>query len=391
MENYCIDSGFVSMSKYGELLCGDHIETATDENDATILVLADGLGSGVKACILSTLTSKILSTMIANSMPMEDCISTIVSTLPICNERKIAYSTFTIIRIVDHREAEIIQYDNPLVIMLREGKNYDYSFICEVIDGKKICKTKIELCENDTFVAMSDGAIHAGVGMSLNFGWQRKEIIDFLESICEGGFTAKTISTMLLQQCNELYGGQPGDDTTVCAVKIRKRKQINLMVGPPEKPEDVPKMMSLFFSKEGKHIVCGGTTSTLTAEYLHRPLEVSLPLYIDPAIPPTAKISGVDLVTEGVITMSRVLEYAQDYLKDNVKYKEWSYQKDGASLITRMLFEEATDINFFVGKAVNPAHQNPKLPIGFHIKMRLVEELSKCLEQMGKKIKVSYF
>ena len=104
-----------------------------------------------------------------------------------------------------------------------------------------------------------------------------------------------------------------------------------------------------------------------------------------------AEIEGVDLVTEGVITVNKVVEYAKDALGENKLYEKWSFGHDGASLICRMLFEEATDINFFVGRAVNPAHQNPDLPINFNIKMNLVEELSKCLKQMGKHIKVSYF
>ena len=108
-------------------------------------------------------------------------------------------------------------------------------------------------------------------------------------------------------------------------------------------------------------------------------------------MPPIAEIEGVDLVTEGVITVNRVLEYARDYLGENKHYETWGYKRDGASLISRLLFEEATDINFYVGRAVNPAHQNPDLPINFNIKMNLVEELSACLKQMGKRIKVSYF
>ena len=108
-------------------------------------------------------------------------------------------------------------------------------------------------------------------------------------------------------------------------------------------------------------------------------------------MPPTAEIEGVDLVTEGVITINKVLDYAKDYLSENKFYEEWNFKRDGASMICRLLFEEATDINFFVGRAINPAHQNPDLPINFNIKMSLVEELSKCLRQMGKRIKVSYF
>ena len=392
MNSLCTDIGYVCLNKCGEQLCGDRVEIVEQGDNATVVVLADGLGSGVKANILSTLTAKIISTMMANDMTIEDCVSTIAATLPVCDVRKVAYSTFTIIRIAgSNLEAELIQYDNPHIIFLRDGKHVDYPEICEMIDGKAIYKTKLKLREGDAFIAMSDGAIHAGVGQSLNFGWQREQIMEFMEIVYDPAFTAKTLSTMLVNECSRLYGGEPGDDTSACTVKIRRREPMNLMIGPPADPKDVNKMMALFFSKEGKHIVCGGTTSTLAAEFLHEPLDVSMPTYIDPEIPPTAKIKGVDLVTEGVITISRVLEYARDYLKDNERYTDWSYKKDGASSIARMLFEEATDINFYVGRAVNPAHQNPNLPIGFNIKMRLIEELSECLKNMGKKIKVSYF
>ena len=358
--------------------------------DSIVVVLADGLGSGVKASILSTLTSKIISTMMAESMSIEDCVSTIASTLPVCKVREVAYSTFTILRIVNNEEAEMIQYDNPQVILLRDGKNVEYPKTVQEIGGKTIYQSKIRLQENDVFILMSDGAIHAGVEQTLNYGWERKNIVDFMETMYDPEFTAKTLSTILLDECNRLYGERPGDDTTVCTVKIRNRVPMNLMIGPPSNPDDVNRMMALFFSKGGKHIVCGGTTSTLAGKYLHKEVVTQLD-YVDPEIPPIAKIDGVDLVTEGVITISRVLKYAQSYLDNNACYTEWSYKHDGASLISRLLFEEATDINFFVGRAINPAHQNPNLPIGFSIKMRLVDELSEALKKMGKRIKVSYF
>ena len=148
--------------------------------------------------------------------------------------------------------------------------------------------------------------------------------------------------------------------------------------------------MSLFFSKEGKHIVCGGTTSTLASEFLHKPMVADLN-YLDPEIPPIAKIEGVDLVTEGVITISKVLEYAKDLADNETSYTQWGYKRDGASLISRMLFEEATDINFFGEGPSTPPIRTQNLPINFNIKMRLVEELSECLKKMGKRIKVSYF
>ena len=390
MNNLCTDIGYRSLNKYGEQLCGDHIDVVNPDESTVVVVLADGLGSGVKASILSTLTSKIISTMMAHSMSIEDCVSTIVATLPVCSVRGVAYSTFTIIRIVNNEYAEIIQYDNPQVILLRNGKNVELNNTVMNIEGKTIYRSNVYLKENDIFTAVSDGAINAGVEKTLNFGWQREDIISFIEPLYDVGFTAKTLTTILLDECNKLYGGMPKDDTTVCTIKIRKREPMNLIIGPPSNRDDSSRMMSLFFSKEGKHIVCGGTTSSIASEFLRKPLIPQLE-YFDSEIPPTALLEGADLVTEGVITISKVLEYANDYLEGNESYTQWGYKKDGASKIARLLFEEATDINFFVGRAINPAHQNPKLPISFNIKMRLVDELSECLKKMGKKIKVSYF
>jgi hypothetical protein len=323
-------------------------------------------------------------------MSIEDCVTTVASTLPVCEKRGIAYSTFTIIHVIDNKEAEVIQYDNPHVILLRNGQNCEYDKMSMRIGDKIIYKSKIELSIGDVLIAMSDGAIYAGVGSKLNFGWQRDNIIDYIEKIYTDNFSAKIVATVLLDECARLYGQTPGDDTTIAAIKIRKREPMNLLIGPPSNALDVNKMMALFFAKDGKHIVCGGTTSYLAAQYLGKEMRTGLD-YIDPEIPPTSCIEGVDLVTEGVITINRVLFYAQSYLADNTCYSEWSLKEDGASLIARYLFEEATDINFYVGKAINPAHQNPNLPIHFSIKMRLIDELSDCLKKMGKRINVSYF
>lgn len=390
MNDLCADIGYKSINHIGEQLCGDHVDILEPDDNSSVIVLADGLGSGVKASILSTLTSKIISTMVAEGLSLSDCVETIAQTLPICSVRGVAYSTFTIMRLVENREMELIQYDNPLTILLRDGKNYDYPKTEMSIGGKKIYRSVIKLQEDDIFIAMSDGCPHAGIGLAYNFGWKREDIIEFMEAAAAGGYTAKTLSTILIDEANKLYGGRPGDDATACVIKIRKRVPMNILFGPPRDRDDCNRMMSLFFAKEGKHIVCGGTTSSIAAKYLGKKVEADIS-FVRSDIPPIAKIEGVDLVTEGVITVNRVVEYAKDAIGENKLYEKWSYGHDGASLICRMLFEEATDINFYVGRAVNPAHQNPDLPINFNIKMNLVEELSACLKQMGKHIKVSYF
>ncbi len=390
MNNLCVDIGYKSIHHHGEELCGDHVEIVEQDENSSVIVLADGLGSGVKASILSTLTSKIISTMMAAGLPIDECVSTIAATLPVCSERGVAYSTFTIMHLIENEQIEIIQYDNPHVIMIRDGVNYDYEMTELVLDGKRIYKTSIHLQEGDVFIAMSDGCPYAGSEATLNYNWKREDIIAFMEVMVMNGLTAKNLATMLVDECNKLYKEKPGDDTTACVLKVRKRVPVNLLFGPPVNPDDENRMLALFFAKEGKHVVCGGTTSKVVARYLDKEIE-SISNTEQTDIPPISRIEGVDLVTEGVVTINRVVEYAKDHVAENEQFETWYFKKNGAALISQVLFDEATDINFFVGTAKNPAHQNPTLPINFNIKMSLVEELKTSLCQMGKRVKVSYF
>ena len=204
MNKLCADIGYRSIFHEGEELCGDHVDVIEQEDGSTVVVLADGLGSGVKASILSTLTSKIISTMIAAGLSLKDCVETIAATLPVCSVRQVAYSTFTIMRIVDSNEAELIQYDNPAVILLRDGEEYDYPKTELNIEGKKIYQSSIRLAENDVFILMSDGCPHAGIGTEYNFGWQREDIAEFMKTFYSVGYTAKTLSTILIDECNRL-------------------------------------------------------------------------------------------------------------------------------------------------------------------------------------------
>lgn len=390
MNDLCFEIGYKSINHYGEQLCGDHIDIVDPGEGSSVVVLADGLGSGVKASILSTLTSKIISTMISEGLSLEDCVKTIATTLPVCSVRGVAYSTFTILHFLNNEKVDIMQYDNPTVLLLRNGKSEEYEKTQLNIEGKKIFRSTLTLREDDVIVAMSDGCPHAGTGLTYNFGWKLDNIAEFIAPLAYAGYTAKNLATLLVDECERLYGGKPGDDATVCVARIRKRNPVNIMFGPSSDKNDSMRMASLFFSKNGKHIVCGGTTSSVVARYLNKPIRPSL-VFEASDVPPIAEIEGVDLVTEGVITINKVLTYAKDYIADNKLYDEWSVRHDGASLIARLLFEEATDISFFVGRAINPAHQNPNLPINFNIKMNLVEELSACLTKMGKRIIVSYF
>ena len=391
MNDLCADIGYKSINHAGEELCGDHVDVVSKDDGSTVIVLADGLGSGVQASILSTLTSKIISTMMAEGLSIEECVSTIAATLPVTGKHGVAYSTFTIINLIRNHTAELIQYDNPEVIFIRDSDVTDYPMTELHFEDKTIYRSTIRLQEGDIFVAMSDGCPHANADKAYNNDWKREDIAQFVADMSLTGYTAKVLCTMLVDECDKLYGYNPLDDATAAVVRIRKRVPMNILFGPPSDPDDCNRMMNLFFSKGGKHIICGGTTASIAAKYLRKPLRAKTQPSMKSDVPPISELEGVDLVTEGVITMSKVLTYAQDYLQDNETYEDWNYGHDGASRICQLLFEEATDINFYVGRAMNPAHQNPDLPINFNIKMSIVEQLSKCLDDMGKRIRVSYF
>lgn len=387
MNKLCAEIGYTSVNHHGEQLCGDHVDVVENE-DSTIIVLADGLGSGVKASILSTLTSKIISTMLAADLDIRDAVETIAATLPICSERKTAFSTFTIIRLVNNDRADIIQYENPNVIMLRNGENYEMPLSTMHIGEKDVLRSSVKLQDGDTFIAMSDGILYASPDGVYNDSWNRSGVIDYVAPLFYSGVTAKALASVIVDETNRLYAGKPYDDATACVVKIRERKSVNIAIGPPESRNDNHRMMALFFAREGKHIVCGGTTAGIAAEHLGQPVKMNY-ASPDPDIPPTSEIEGIDLVTEGIVTMDRVLQYATDYVKDSSTFEQWCFKKDGASLVARMLFEESTDINMFIGRAANPAHND--LPINFNVKMQIIEKLAKRLRTMGKRVKVMYF
>lgn len=382
-----LETGYTSLNKAGEELCGDNVAMAIN-GDYMTLVLADGLGSGVKANILSTLTSKILCTMISNDIEIEECIETIIQSLPVCKERGIAYSTFSIVHVNNEGKGYLFEFDNPEAIYVHKGKCIDFQRNQMEILDKKVYKTELALEKDDIIMVMSDGTIHAGIGMLLNLGWERKEIMEYLDRNITSKMSARCIACLLASACNDLYLDKPGDDTTVAAVKIREELKVNIMVGPPVDKEKDDMYIGEFMKKPGKHIVCGGTSSQIVARYLNESLETSLD-FSNKEVPPIAFIKGIDLVTEGVITIRKLLELSEKYIdvKDTTPK---SYNKqDGASLLANMLFEEATEINFFVGQSVNIAHQG--LPIDTTMKLKLVETLSENLRKMHKNVNVSYF
>ena len=387
MKELCVEYGYTSLNHVGEELCGDNVEMCVRDGWTT-LVLADGLGSGVKANILSTLTSKILCTMVAGGADMDDCVETIIQTLPVCKERQVAYSTFSVIHVDQNGRGHLFEFDNPEAIWYHDGRSIDFpNREALQICGKQVYHTDLSLSDGDMVFVMSDGTIHAGIGQMLNFGWQRKDIMEHLDQNIDAHMSARAAACLLASACNDLYLDRPGDDTTVAAIRVRPRCEVHVMVGPPVDKEKDELYVQHFMEGADKRIVCGGTTSQVVARCLGRKLTTSFD-FPDKEVPPIGFISGIDLVTEGVITMRRLLALSEKYVSIKDLTPKTYAKHDGGSLLANIIFEESTHVVFFVGQNVNAAHQG--LDIDITMKLKLVEQLADNLRRMGKQVTVNY-
>jgi hypothetical protein len=387
---FYIDAAFESLSKKNEELCGDKVEIIRNDN-SVVVVLADGLGSGVKANILATLTAKIIGTMMANGSNIDEAVETIAKTLPVCRERGIAYSTFSILQIFNSGEGYLAEFDNPAVFRLRKKRPFQLDTTARDISGKTIKESRFTVAPDDIFIMASDGVIHAGIGHTLNLGWQWDNVSEYIQRTYKEDMSAKTITKLLLSVCDNLYASEPGDDTTVVTVNIRKPVKLSIMVGPPADREQDRSIISYFSALPGKKAVCGGTTSQIVARVLERKIRTNFD-YHNPSVPPTAEIEGIDLSTEGILTLQKTLEYIRAFESSESNMQDFLNlnKKDGASRLAKLLLEESTNIHFIVGRAMNPAHQNPEFPLNLGLKLKLVEEIVIYLRKLGKQVSLEY-
>lgn len=391
---FTVDAAYKSLNKFTEVLCGDKVELLKTD-DSNIMILADGMGSGVKANILATLTSKILGTMFLNGATLEECVETIVQTLPICQVRQVAYATFSILQVFHNGEAYLVEFDNPGCIYIRGGQLIPIPEHHRVVEGKKINEYRFRVQQGDALILMSDGTIHAGVGQLLNFGWIWDDIAKYAVKQYALTVSAMRLAATICQACDELYQSRPGDDTTVACMRIVSSKPVHLMTGPPEHKGDDPLIVKAFMEggENTRRIVCGGTSATIVSRILGRKLDVSLN-YVDPDIPPVAYLDGIDMVTEGVLTLNRVVQLLKRYM-DNETVSEAFFKEldkpNGASMVARLLIEDCTELNLYVGKAINSAYQNPGLPFDLGIRQNLIDQLKHAVEQMGKPVTVTYY
>lgn len=390
--SFSIDVSWKSLNKQGEELCGDKVEVLRTK-DSDIVILADGMGSGVKANILATLTSKILGTMLREGATIESCVETVAKTLPICKVRKVAYATFSILQIFHSGEAYLAEFDNPSCVFIRDGKIVKYPYEVREIEGKKVHESRFQVKKNDCFTLMSDGVIYAGAGSILNLqGWTWEAMSDYTLKCTKKTLSASRLAVMLSQACDELYEEKPGDDTTVAVARVIERRVVSIFTGPPAKKEDDERIIHDFMHAEGKKVISGGTSANIAVRVLGKEIVTEIST-AGPDVPPTAVIDGIDLVTEGVLTLGKCLKLLKKYVRGefDAEFFDELDADNGASRLAKLLIEECTELNLFVGTAVNAAHKETELNFELSMRQNLVEQLVRTAEEMEKKVTVRYY
>jgi len=373
--------GVKQLRKRDEELCGDSV-VVSRYFDSVTLALSDGLGSGVKANILATLTTRIATHLLRNELPLSEVIETLGKTLPVCKVRKLAYSTFAIAQFFGDGHARIVEFDTPGAILLRQRRRIPLTYHEREIGGKTIRETVADLAMGDWVVFVSDGVLNAGIGGAYPLGWGYEQTGRYLEEHAHPEQTAQEVAETLGSVVTDLYAGPPGDDVSIAVVKVRHKLTTVVMTGPPTSKTLDEKIVAQFLKRLGKHVVCGGTTAKIVARHMGEPLEVDLET-MRPDVPPLARIRNMDLVTEGILTLTR----AEEMLRSGETRETVQFQTDGAAALLRVML--ASDhVHFLVGMAVNPAHQNPNLPAVLDMKWGVVREIADELTQRGVEVTI---
>ena len=383
---FFLDIHSKQLTKTGEELCGDGVRVRRT-NERTVLVLSDGLGSGVKANILSTMTAEILVTMLSENISLEDVLDTVISTLPVCQERLLAYATFSVI-VVDNITLNymIANFDNPAPIHLKQGRLNQPGYRRQEISGKtiEVYEGKLEL--GDFIALLSDGVPHAGLGASMDFGWGWDNVAKSTEKQAMlAGPVARGIVEGLMHEVANHYRANVGDDASFAGMLVRHKSAMILFTGPPLNEDDDAKIAERVLNFDGKKVVCGGTTGNIVGRYLGQLAEVDIES-MTPDIPPIATLPGIDLVTEGILTMNKALEMIEQC---NAVISRLPNEHNGAAMLARAILE--TDhIHMIVGQQINEYYQNPLLPREVSLRKGLIDRYVELLERLHKRVQVEY-
>ena len=386
-----IEVDFCQRAKSGQLICGDvFLSEKIKQEGRMVSVLTDGLGSGVKASVLATLTATMALKFMASTMDIRESAEIMMDTLPICSVRKISYSTFTIVDVASTGETRIVEHGNPPFLLIRpEGKVkvQKTAFLPKRWKDRVINFSTFNVQREDRIIFFSDGITQAGTGeFRTPCGWGLENVEQFAREEIFGNpsISARELSRLLVAKAVEIDGLTAKDDITCGVVYFRSPRQLLVLTGPPFNRAHDQQFASMAASAPGRKVICGGTTANIIARLLDREIQSDTLQARDAKIPPFARMKGFDLVTEGALTLCEVLRL----LEEEPAPEEMA--SNAAVRLAAMLLDSDI-VKFAVGTSVNEAHQDPSFPVQFDLRRNIVKQMAHVLEsKYMKRVAIQY-
>jgi len=374
-----IDVDFCRQAKAGQVVAGDvFLSRKIKEEGRIITVLSDGLGSGVKAGVLANLTATMALRYTSAFVDVRQSAKTIMDTLPVCEQRKISYSTFTIVDLDADGKTRVIEHGNPPLVLLRGQTPVPIertSLTLETWKDRVIHYSEFDTQLSDRIVFFSDGVSQSGLGRAgLPLGWGQDRVIDFLQRqiSAENEISSRELSRKLVAEALTNDGRAAKDDITCGTIYYRRPRRLLVITGPPFSKERDGELAELVQTFDGRKAICGGTTAGIVSRLLGRPVTMDLK-NLDPEIPPPAVMEGVDLVTEGTVTLAKVAE-----ILERGNPGEPMRKNPATDLVSLML--QSDIVEFIIGTRINEAHQDPNIPVELDLRRNIVRKISVLLE-----------
>lgn len=376
----------------GERICGDvFLSRKVLEENRVVIVLSDGMGHGVKANVLATLTATMAIKFTEEHKEAKRTAEIIMNTLPECSERKMNYATFTIIDIENDGRTTILQYDNPESIVLRSNTILPLEWNCIILDseqnaGKEIMSCTFMAQKDDRIIFCSDGVTQSGLGSKeFPFGWGTDKLASFAQDVVKHSpeVSSRQLASRILNVANRNDNYQMKDDTSIGVVYFREPRKLLICTGPPYEKEDDSKLAGVVGNFKGKRILMGATTAEIVSRELNLEIQDRFE-FQDTELPPITFMDSIDLVTEGILTLAKVEQVLQKY------HSNFELGHGPADEVIKLI-RDSDDIRIVVGTRVNIAHQDPRLPVELEIRRAVVKRIATLMEQkMLKHVEISY-
>ncbi|MDD5363632.1 MAG: SpoIIE family protein phosphatase [Ignavibacteria bacterium] len=389
--NNYIETGFSQINKNKQRVNGDTIQFKKVGSEKRFLfVLSDGLGSGIFANVLSNLTASMALNYRLRNEPVSRTARNIINILPVDGKRKISYSTFTLADVDYDGEVNIIELDNPSFILIRNGKRiFPEKTKIDVKAGeldRTVFAARIQLFSEERIIFFSDGVTQSGIGSpEYPIGWGEKGVCDYIISQIEGNKTisAKELSDNIISASLQKDGYKAKDDISCAVLYMRKPRKSIICSGPPYEKEKDEYLTSLICGYDGKKIICGGTTANIVSRIMNKEIVIDMTGDTN-ELPPVSSIEGIDLVTEGILTLAKVSEFLEN------KSITDSLPADAAGNVLSIILNSDI-IDFVVGTRINNAHQDPNLPEELEIRRNIIKKIAGLLEEKFlKKVSIKY-